>query len=419
MTTNVSKPLVLLGAGASKQAGIPTAVDMTSEMLSFCVNEGKVRYAEAINALAHMLKVSANQYLGVGCADIEGVMNAAQLLANRFKLEFAPFVGAWHPIIEEIEKQSFAPWELEHISRAAAAEGMAEVGRFPDPVRLGQEMERGVQRALHGVLSRLAKHISYRPDGSHFHALSAYLKGKLMVCTWKETAKELDYFAPLIEQGRKSKITIATINYDNCIERRADDLGVPCFTGLKHPTVGEVGGWSVDGTFPEIDYGIDLIKLHGSITWLWHAPQAEALGFEKRIIHELSDDEVREMVTRIKSGSVSDEAVGAQLAVIFGGHNKLTVEGPFLDLLAKFKAKLKNHQELIVIGYSFRDPHINYNIVQWLESDRNRRMHVVDPRAPDECLFLRFVGDNTTIRQHVYHREKADEAILKLFGNAT
>jgi hypothetical protein len=240
-----------------------------------------------------------------------------------------------------------------------------------------------------------------------------------MVCTWKETAEGLDYFAPLIEQGRKSKITIATINYDNCIERKAEDMGVPCFTGLVHPTVGEVGGWNVDGTFPELDNGIDLIKLHGSTTWLWYTPQEDILGFKTRIILELSDDGMRQMVARIKSGSVSDEAVSRQLAVIFGGHNKLTVEGPFLDLLTKFKAKLKKHRELVVIGYSFRDPHINYSIIQWLEGDRNRRIHIVEPRASAECLFLRFVGDNTTIRQHEYHQAKAEEAILKLFGCST
>ena len=58
------KPLVLLGAGASKPAGIPTAPELTSKILQSCVGENKFRYAKAINALAHMLKISGNLNMG-------------------------------------------------------------------------------------------------------------------------------------------------------------------------------------------------------------------------------------------------------------------------------------------------------------------------------------------------------------------
>jgi hypothetical protein len=39
--------------------------------------------------------------------DIERVMNAAELLATRFDAELAPFVGNWHPVLEELERRAF------------------------------------------------------------------------------------------------------------------------------------------------------------------------------------------------------------------------------------------------------------------------------------------------------------------------
>ena len=50
-------------------------------------------------------------------------MNAAQFLANRFNLEFAPFVGAWHTVIEEIERQQLSASEVIRIAQEAASAG--------------------------------------------------------------------------------------------------------------------------------------------------------------------------------------------------------------------------------------------------------------------------------------------------------
>ncbi len=129
----------------------------------------------------------------------------------------------------------------------------------------------------------------------------------------------------------------------------------------------------------------------------------------------VSDSEMRSMADRIKLGNLSDEDVGSQLAVVFGSHNKLTAEGPFLDLLAEFKTELWQHSELLVIGYSFRDPHINYIIGRWLDADRKRQIHVVDPASEEDCLFRKSMGANRMQSQCYYHRMKASEAIKQWF----
>jgi hypothetical protein len=66
------------------------------------------------------------------------------------------------------------------------------------------------------------------------------------------------------------------------------------------------------------------------------------------------------------------------LGVIFGGGNKLTAEGPFLDLLIRFRDALRLHRDLLVVGYSFRDDHVNHCILTWLLSPQARRLTIVE-----------------------------------------
>lgn len=69
-------------------------------------------------------------------------------------------------------------------------------------------------------------------------------------------------------------------------------------------------------------------------------------------------------------------------ALVFGERNKLTAEGPFLDLLAQFRLELEPAHRLVVVGYSFRDAHINEMIRRWVNGDRNRHVVVIDPNFP-------------------------------------
>ena len=73
-------------------------------------------------------------------------------------------------------------------------------------------------------------------------------------------------------------------------------------------------------------------------------------------------------------------------AILFGGRTKLTVEGPFLDLLRSFKQKLSTVNRLTIIGYSFRDPHINEYISQWLNQDRKNRIRIINPNFPEKKI---------------------------------
>src|ERR1700738_70775 len=114
-------PLVLLGAGASRPAGVPTAFEMTQEMIRMCEAGGQHHYSRALRAISGGLQMGFGQseVAALGGADVEQVLNAASLLGDRFNLEFAPFVATWNPIIEELEHRSFGRLDAQGIASSA------------------------------------------------------------------------------------------------------------------------------------------------------------------------------------------------------------------------------------------------------------------------------------------------------------
>ena len=98
------------------------------------------------------------------------------------------------------------------------------------------------------------------------------------------------------EQG----VTIATLNYDLSIERQAEHLGVSCDTGVQ--------SWLDDGELLWASGEVQLLKLHGSIGWLFF-DKAEQSG------------QLRESVFAVADANVQ----GSRPAVVFGQREKLRV----------------------------------------------------------------------------------------------
>lgn len=97
-------------------------------------------------------------------------------------------------------------------------------------------------------------------------------------------------------------------------------------------------------------------------------------------------------------------------ALIFGGQNKLTASGPFLDLLMEFRDRLFEARELVVIGYSFSDQHINALIEEWVASRPESKVTIVcgenfDPREGTLGRRLLALGAARAEDTGVYARE--------------
>jgi hypothetical protein len=151
--------------------------------------------------------------------------------------------------------------------------------------RLGRSEEAvkdAVQSMLSQALRSLADHMSRRPQGVLFRNLADYLKAKLVEIAWLKSHDALGYLDPLLSGSRDRPITIATLNYDNSVELRASFTEIPCQTGLRE--------WSDSGIFPRQERGVDLLKLHGSVTWQWSDTHGEdPLGLRDREIKEVDE----------------------------------------------------------------------------------------------------------------------------------
>lgn len=157
------------------------------------------------------------------------------------------------------------------------------------------------------------------------------------------------YLDPLVKWAVESQATIATLNYDRCVEDSADRCSITVDRA--------VGDWANTGKLTT--KGSDrlrLLKLHGSVDWEFH---------EGDFLPEKHADQ--------------DYFGNCVPGIIYGQRGKLRPEGPFLQLLEAFRQELDESERLIVVGYSLGDSHINTILDGWLRRDKGRTMLLVDP----------------------------------------
>jgi hypothetical protein len=176
-------------------------------------------------------------------------------------------------------------------------------------------------------------------------------------------------------------VTVATLNYDRTIELVGERYDVPVDTGIE--------AWSKTGSFSahQLESGIKLLKLHGSIDWILQPAQRSS---KRPMPH-----------TIVRLRTLADRPT--RPAIVFGQRNKLRPDGPFLDLLREFREELKRSSHLVVIGYSFRDAHINQYIADWLNDDTRNTINAIDPGFANSDQ--QFVRD---LRRYCVSRLKVD-----------
>jgi hypothetical protein len=173
----IDKSMVLLGAGASKPAGIPTALEMTDQMLTMFGDDSRQRhYLRTTHTIIGALQMASGtrREEPISNIDIEQVLNAAKLLATRFDTDLSPFVGVWHPFLKELERTHTAI-PFEDIFKTAGTNANREIVRL----------------------------LSQRPNGRLFQILVTILTAKLMQLTWLNEPNEAAYLmVPPIGSGQ-------------------------------------------------------------------------------------------------------------------------------------------------------------------------------------------------------------------------
>jgi NAD-dependent SIR2 family protein deacetylase len=345
---------VLLGAGSSADAGIPTSVKMTDEII------GRMEYPQHVRLLEfvrHTLAADIAQRTDVDAlrgvnVDVERLFASIDLLVDRYDQPWSPFVATWHP-------------GLESFSRAAAVRGsdlFSELNHFESTLEsaFGQGWNRrgggSVRRSLGAVIEKAFQRARPGDAGE----LLAVVRGEMLRSLFDllriDDRQRVAYLAPLINLAQtQGSLTIATLNYDRSVENAAEVAGQPYETGIET--------WLSRGDFDWAPDGLRLLKLHGSIDWVAdNESQAGALPLQQ--IRKVAD--------------VEEKGYYERPAVVFGEAGKLRAEGPYLELLLAWAAALRLADTLLVIGYSFRDQHVNELIARWFNADSQRRIVVVD-----------------------------------------
>jgi NAD-dependent SIR2 family protein deacetylase len=374
--------LFLLGAGASVEAGVPDAYRMPKEMLKNFSEEVRAKYLRYDKVLEFVVGgllfqqgfKGENPFDGV---NIEDLFNAVLLLGDRQNSELSPFISSWHPqliglesgkmtnstsrellktIDEPIEKfvKETTDELLKHVEylinrRGSSSSSSKKIDNFFASSR------------FETVFADAVRQISSGSEGKLFKATADAMVQQLVKMVWITDQSKVNYLVPLISYVGKTTSFIVTLNYDNTIELAGQVQGVEIDTGFD--------AWSTSGEFAFGDGKIPLIKLHGSIDW---ALSSGNTGKEKPLPYQI--------IQKIDPNSIGNQTF--QPAVIFGGKNKLTAKGPFLSLLRSFETQLSTTEILTIIGYSFRDEHVNEFITNWFNGDVSRRMRIINPN-PD------------------------------------
>lgn len=392
------KTMFLLGAGASVKAGVPDTYKMTKKLLE--VFSSYPHYKKNYEVLSFIIggllfqkgKEKLNPYDGV---NVEEVFNAVQLLANRQSLELAPFIGSWNEMIDSLDlispynqnfekfnkeiyrsivetiimafpnsSVSFSESELDGVLKRSSSLGQA-VHRYlsKNMSEWFKNMKNKTPIPSHSLKEELTKAIhsaeKISGKGKIFEDTSEKMIINLINLVWIKEYENVSYLKPILSVFRKQEqLCVATLNYDNSIELLTSKNSVECNTGIRD--------WSETGELKNKNNSLFLLKIHGSIDW--------KLEKNKRS----SDRPLPQ--SRIEIGDPDDVNENYyRPAVIFGQRNKLTAEGPFLDLMHAFQKELSKNEQVIVVGYSFRDDHINEYLTQWINNSNTNHMVVINP----------------------------------------
>lgn len=378
--------IVLLGAGASDPAGIPIAAKLTEKFIEESVNGSTPVVHHVLRSVVGGLSAAAwrrgHDQINL-TLNVEDVFNAMDMLSRRDTVEAAPFIASWDRSVDEIDSMI-----LDKKSLVLLQEAMDTFLHESD-----SEMEHAKVQSFASAIK-----IASQGKGAAFISTMEWMLCKLIDYTYIPSTDLLGPYRKFVTAAFNRRFDIVTLNYDNTIEKACVLEGIPCSVG--------VGDWPTSGCILFPAGSLPLLKLHGSILW----PKATVLS-------DITHKYVAASSWANLDPDVATRFIGSQYGnptLLFGHRNKLTAEGPFLDLFAEFKARLWQSSDLHVIGYSFRDAHINQILIRWLQTNLERTITIYDI-IEEQDMAHRLPVELSKQGQHKYIIQDARETLLS-FG---
>jgi len=231
----------------------------------------------------------------------------------------------------------------------------------------------------------------------------------------------LDDFTSLKEMAEENKpLWVFSLNHDCIIEMLATKTDIPLKSGFNEDiclTMKTVDGSpqkiaferlsrsSIDSNsfdfFRHGEFGINLVKLHGSLDIFGQGDEVnylkvkplgndpESYATQLKLIDRINRDiSLRDRVVCTNENVYEDENGEIQFlrkSLLSGAHKftkKLSQIAPS-EFLSLFKGNLNYADELICIGYSFGDKHVDEQIIEWMSFLKSRKLTIVNPGIKD------------------------------------
>ncbi len=269
--------MVLLGAGASVEAGLPTANDLTDIVKSHFQNSENRNAAKIFAVLQYVTygllfeeskKASQNNNRTLSrqipeniTLDVERLLNAVSTIARKQELDLDAFITSWDPSLNALDYPRNVPggnpFGMHDISSLLKDTSHSSSNRTMSP-RSSMNIQRALEGAIDSVLSKRLTPEAFSTRSTSTGIFSEAVDASVVsLKSILKTTKSLDYLSPIkVLATEQQPLTVATLNYDNVIETFCAANGLAVSNGLAT--------WSkrFEVNKPH-NTNLFLIKLHG------------------------------------------------------------------------------------------------------------------------------------------------------------
>lgn len=193
---------------------------------------------------------------------------------------------------------------------------------------------------------------------------------------------DTEYLTPIVDMSTTQSLGVDMItqNYDLAVEEAASSRDIPVHRGFS--------SWRPDVSLelPERDGALNLYKVHGSIDWRADFTGSTNFAYPPPQIY------------------AGDFAATEDPWIVIGDREKLSTDGPTLDLMNAARTALDGANHLVVIGPSYSDDPINGMIRKWLMGREARWLTTLDPAFANSERPSRFLE---TMSRYVRFAERS------------
>ncbi len=216
----------------------------------------------------------------------------------------------------------------------------------------------------------------------------------------KIKTNHLSFIEEIVADKSVENLNIFTLNHDVVIERYLKDNKIDYYDGFIYEKVNSLKDYDIrlwQADFINATQNIRLLKLHGSIDW--YKIKTEDFNLYQRYFFAQIGD-----ISKLKyfSGDTSP-------LILTGRFNKILEynRSIYVDLHYNFYRILPTTNILLISGYSFNDKGINSWLIDWMYAVEEHRIVLIHPR-PDKCIMNARFG----IRHHWSIWEKENKIKL-------